>query len=157
MVIRPLDPCRDGSNADRIVKLECNVDDCTGETLGYAMEQLFAAGARDVHYTPILMKKNRPAYQITVICSPADRDRMEDILFAQTTTIGIRAQLMERRILPRESRQLLTSLGIVDVKVLFEGDRQRFVPEYESIAAIARKKDLPFRQVYEQVLVELPR
>ena len=76
--------------SDEICRLETNIDDCTGEMLGYVMERLFEAGARDVHYTPVFMKKNRPAWQLNVICDPKDRERMEEIIFAETTTIGIR-------------------------------------------------------------------
>ncbi|MGN0266239.1 MAG: nickel pincer cofactor biosynthesis protein LarB, partial [Lachnospiraceae bacterium] len=81
------------SGKDQIVKLESNIDDCSGEVMGYVMERLFEAGARDVSYMPIFMKKNRPAYQLNVICTTDKVDAMEKIIFSETTTIGIRRQL----------------------------------------------------------------
>ena len=87
--------------SDYIYKLESNIDDCTGEALGYVLEQLFEAGARDVHYSPVYMKKNRPAYQLNVICSEEMLTKMEEIIFRETTTIGIRRMKMERTVLKR--------------------------------------------------------
>lgn len=88
--------------ADTIWRLESNLDDCSGEVLGFVMDELFAAGARDVYYTPIYMKKNRPAVQINIICREQDVDKLQNILFCNTTTIGVRRCRMERTILPRE-------------------------------------------------------
>ena len=87
---------------DEICKLETNIDDCSGETLGFLMERLMRAGAKDVHYTPVYMKKNRPAYQVNVICKKEDAEKLEEIIFRGTTTIGIRRMYMERSILKRE-------------------------------------------------------
>ena len=75
---------------EEICKLETNIDDCSGETLGFLMERLMRAGAKDVHYTPVYMKKNRPAYQVNVICKKEDAEKLEEIIFRGTTTIGIR-------------------------------------------------------------------
>lgn len=83
-------------------KLETEVDDCSGEALGYAMECLFAAGAREAHYAPVFMKKNRPAYQIQVLCAEEDIAVLEQVLFEETTTIGVRRTPMQRTVLPRE-------------------------------------------------------
>ena len=93
---------------DFVCRLETNIDDCSGEMLGFLMERLMEAGAKDVSYTPIYMKKNRPAYQVTVICRDEDADRMEDIIFEETTTIGIRKIKMERSILKRDIRTIST-------------------------------------------------
>ena len=101
---------------DVIYKLESNIDDCPGEALGYVMDRLFDAGARDVYYTPIYMKKNRPAYQINVICKEQDISGLEQIIFRETTTIGIRRVEMERTVLEREQRVDSTSLGMIEVK-----------------------------------------
>ncbi|MCD8231401.1 MAG: nickel pincer cofactor biosynthesis protein LarC [Clostridiales bacterium] len=147
--------CLNAGQSDRIMKMECNIDDCSGEALGYAMERLFQAGARDVYYTPIFMKKNRPAYLLTLICEPELQKIMEKILFAETTTIGIRRQLMNRTILPRQSRVMETSFGKVEVKVLDTDGQSEFVPEFESAARIAREENLPFRKVYQQIMKEL--
>jgi hypothetical protein len=144
-------------NANLICKLECNVDDCTGEALGYTMDRLLEAGALDVHYIPVFMKKNRPAYLLTVLCRPGDREQMEEILFRETSTIGIRYQYMQRTVLPRNNETISTSLGGVDVKIIETPEGKRFVPEYESIAAIARERGISFQQVYKQVEADLLR
>ena len=139
---------------DVIWKLETNVDDCTGEELGYVMEQLFAAGARDVNYTPVFMKKNRPAYELHVICDEECVPRMEEIIFRETTTIGIRRIPMERTVLSREVRSVETSLGTAGIKVCSVGEEEKIYPEYESMAKIARERNLPLRQVYDTVKEE---
>ncbi|MCD8217270.1 MAG: nickel pincer cofactor biosynthesis protein LarC [Clostridiales bacterium] len=145
------------NSEEGIWKLECNIDDCSGEAIGYAMERLFQAGARDVHYTPVFMKKNRPGYMITVLCAPEQRELLEEILFAETTTIGIRRQWMARSVLPRSSRMAETSLGKVCVKVTEypQSGQAQYTPEYESVAEISREKKIPFRQAYQQILSEL--
>lgn len=140
---------------DVIVKLESNIDDCTGENLGYVMERLMEAGARDVNYMPVYMKKNRPAYQLNVICSEEDVERMEEIIFRDTTTIGIRRVTMERTILKREKDMCRTSFGEVQVKICDGPDGKRVYPEYESIAAIARETGIGYPKVYEKVLREI--
>lgn len=145
----------DDTQADQILKLECNVDDCTGEVLGFVMDRLFAAGAKEVNYTPVFMKKNRPGYLITVICSPSDQERMEDILFAETTTIGIRWQLMERTVLERHIETFDTSYGEIAVKVITGNGRTRYAPEYESVAAAARRLGKPFARLYQEIEIEL--
>ncbi|MDR1766714.1 MAG: DUF111 family protein [Lachnospiraceae bacterium] len=101
---------------DIIWKLETDIDDCSPEALGYCMERLLASGAKDAHYTPIFMKKGRPAYRLTVICDEAGIPPMERVIFAHTTTIGIRRARMERTVLPRMSELIETTLGPVRVK-----------------------------------------
>ena len=144
---------------DSIYKLETNIDDCTGENLGYVMERLFAAGARDVHYTPVFMKKNRPAYQLNVICKEEDIERLEEIIFYETTTIGIRRMKIERTVLQRELRMIQTELGEAQVKVCSTvsltktGKMKKYYPEYDSVAALAKKTGRPFREVYDIVVL----
>ena len=138
-----------GSN--EICKLETNIDDCTGETLGYVMERLFEAGARDVHYTPVFMKKNRPAWQLNVICDPKDRESMEKIIFAETTTIGIRRVNMQRTVLERECVRISTPLGEADVKLCRSAGTEKCYPEYDSVKALAQKSGRSFQEVYELV------
>ncbi len=152
----------EAAERDSIYKLESNIDDCTGEVLGYVMEQLFAAGARDVSYIPIYMKKNRPAYQLDVICSEETVSEMEEIIFRETTTIGIRRARLERAVMRREILTVETSLGTAKVKVCRPGvshagalDGQiRVYPEYESVADICRDKRLPYQEVWRQVQME---
>ncbi|MBP5156447.1 MAG: DUF111 family protein, partial [Treponema sp.] len=88
-------------SSDIIFKLETGIDDSTGEELGLVMDRLLEAGAKDVYYIPIYMKKNRPAYQLCVLCSQDKLEEMENIIFHDTTTIGIRRILCSRSVLPR--------------------------------------------------------
>ncbi len=143
------------TETDGVWELECNIDDCSGETLGYAMERLFAAGARDVHFTPVYMKKNRPGTLLTVLCGSEERERMEEILFTETTTIGVRRQWMERTVLPREERLVTTSFGEVRVKAVMRNGAEELIPEQESVAAIAREKHLPFLEAEQRIRREL--
>lgn len=146
MILRP------GSDEEHVFKLECNIDDCSGETLGYTMERLFAEGARDVHFTPIFMKKNRPAQMLTVICREEDIARMEDIMFRETTTIGIRRCPMERTVMDREVREVETPIGRVSVKVCRHRGIVKAYPEYESLVAVCKEKGIPYREAYEIVI-----
>ncbi|MCI8666738.1 MAG: nickel pincer cofactor biosynthesis protein LarC [Dorea sp.] len=140
--------------SDYIYKLESNIDDCTGEALGYVLEQLFEAGARDVHYSPVYMKKNRPAYQLNVICSEEMLTKMEEIIFRETTTIGIRRMKMERTVLKREICRIKTSLGEAKVKVCEIEGCVRAYPEYESVVEICRKKGLTYQETWGQICRE---
>ena len=147
--------CTDTTTPDEIWKLECNIDDCGGEVLGYTMERLMENGALDACYLPIYMKKNRPAYMLTVLCRPEDREHLEDIIFEETTTIGIRRALMQRTILQRRKSTEQTSLGDVWVKTMKKKNGEVPTLEYESVAAIARAHHLPFREVYRRLEKEL--
>ncbi|MCD8147863.1 MAG: nickel pincer cofactor biosynthesis protein LarC [Clostridiales bacterium] len=133
---------------ETVWKLETNVDDCTGEALGHVMERLQAAGAREVHFFPVYMKKNRPAYQLDVLCDEGDIPTLESILFSETTTIGVRRMKMERTVLPREKRIVSTPLGEAQVKVctLPDGTRRAY-PEYDSVAALCRETGLSYPEV----------
>ena len=130
--------------------LETNLDDCTGEMLGLAMEMLLDAGATDVWYTPIHMKKNRPAYMLSVLCRESSIEAMEEIILTQTTTIGIRRYPTERTILERSEIQVETSYGPADVKVCAYKGRTFFYPEYESIRRICREQGVDFQTAYHQ-------
>ena len=140
------------SSEDTIVKLECNVDDCTGEALGYAEERLMREGARDAHYTPVFMKKGRPAYQLNVICRESDRPRMEGIIFEETSTVGIRRVVMDRTVMDRRIEEVDTPIGRVQVKVCTIDGIEKRHPEYESLAAICRERGIPFRDAYDAVM-----
>jgi hypothetical protein len=134
---------------DCIYKLETNIDDCSGEVLGYVMERLMNAGARDVNYTPLYMKKNRPAYQLNVICKEEDITKLEDIIFKETTTIGIRKQKMERRILVRREKKIATELGSVQAKICKLDNQEQIYPEYSSVVELCKKYQMSFEQAYE--------
>lgn len=145
------------SSEDTIVKLECNVDDCTGEALGFAAERLMREGARDAHYTPVFMKKGRPAYQLTVVCRESDRQRMERIVFEETSTVGIRRVAMDRTVMDRRIDEVNTPIGRVQVKVCTIDGIEKSHPEYESLAAICREKGIPFRDAYDIVMSSITR
>ena len=137
---------------DEIVKLETDIDDSTGEALGYTIDRLMQAGALDVHYSPVYMKKNRPAWELTVICKKSKMEELEDIIFKETTTIGIREfPSVMRSILRRNQKQVETPFGIAEVKEVALPGERRFYPEYESVKAIAEKEHLPFAEVYHLV------
>ncbi len=140
------------AETDCIVKLEANIDDATGEQLAYCMECLMEAGARDVSFVPLYMKKNRPAYEVHVLCDPHDVDRMQEILFRETTTIGIRRGVMERTVMQREQRCVETVYGTAEVKVCRYGGIRKIYPEYESIRELCKEAKIDFRKVYQAVL-----
>lgn len=139
---------------DEIVKMESNIDDCTGEALGYTMEKLMEAGARDVHYFPVFMKKNRPGYQLNVICKENQISQLQKIIFEETTSIGIRIQHMERSVLPRRIETRDTSMGEVQVKICILPLGERIYPEHESIVKICRESGKSWQEVYRQIIEE---
>jgi TIGR00299 family protein len=151
MLIEPCGTQQASKDHETIYKLETNIDDSTGEMLGYTMECLFGAGAKDVHYFPVYMKKNRPAYQLNVLCTQEDIPKLEQVIFRQTTTIGIRRQKMERSFLPREIKTLHTEYGEIQVKIC-EADGCRYAyPEYESVVRICRKTGSAFPVIYRKL------
>ena len=156
-----IEPMEDGETADSgyheesVVKLEANLDDCDGETLGYTLENLFQAGARDAWFTPIYMKKNRPAYLLSALCTEECRPALEAVLFRETTTIGVRRAVLQRAVLPRTKARATTSLGDVDIKRWQSPAGPAFSVEFESAAAIARDTGLPFRVVMERLRREI--
>ncbi len=124
--------------------LEANIDDSTPQVLGYAMERLLEEGALDVTLTPIFMKKNRPATLISVIAAPEQTEQLAAILFAETTTLGVRIIHAERRVLARRSAEIETPYGPVRVKYTETGT---FAPEYEDCRKAASAKRVPLRTV----------
>ena len=139
-------------NKDSIIKMETNIDDCSGEVLGFVMERLLKAGARDVHYVPAFMKKNRPAWVLNVICKEEDMETLQNIIFEETTTIGIRYTRMERAILQREQRIVQTLWGEAQVKVCTLNGKEQFYPEYESVAELSRANEIPFAEIYQYLV-----
>ncbi len=137
---------------DKIIKLETNIDDSTGEALGFVMEELFASGALDVQYLPCFMKKNRPAWLLVVLCKVEDAAKMEKIIFTYTTTIGIRRAEMERTCPARSAYSMEVFGESADVKVVDVYGEKRFYPEYESVSRIARKTKKPFGEVYNKIV-----
>ncbi len=136
---------------DKVVKLETDIDDCSGEVLGYVMKKLFKAGAKDVHYAPIFMKKNRPAWELTVICKEDQVEALEQIIFTETTTIGIREYPLMRSILDREEKEVETVYGKAAVKQVTFRDMTRAYPEYDTVKKLAKRNKVPFMDVFDAV------
>lgn len=134
---------------DAIWVLEANIDDSTGEQLGTAMEELFRQGARDVHYVPCFMKKNRPAWLLRVIADESALPVMEEAIFRTTTTIGLRKFPVERTCMNRETETLTFPFGELVVKKCSFGNISRRYPEYESVKALAEKTGMPFAEIYK--------
>ena len=132
--------------------IETNLDDCTGEALGYVMERLFDLGARDVWFTPIQMKKNRPATMLSAIVSKDDERKSVELVLRETTTLGVRVRPVVRYEAEREFRTVETSLGEASVKVKIVGGKALSVsPEYEDCRRMAIEAGLPLQQVYMKV------
>jgi pyridinium-3,5-bisthiocarboxylic acid mononucleotide nickel chelatase len=135
-----------------MVKMEVNLDDISGEWLGYVMDQLFEAGANDVFYAPIYMKKNRPGVMLQVLCEQMMITRMKEILFAETTTLGIRYYPLSVHRLARTFYHVQTEWGDVTVKQgLHNGEIVQSAPEYEDCRKIAKDKNIPLKEVYQRV------
>ncbi|MGI6706403.1 MAG: nickel pincer cofactor biosynthesis protein LarC [Clostridia bacterium] len=132
--------------------IETNIDDMNGEIFGFLMGKLLAAGALDVYYTPIYMKKNRPAVKATVICNSKDEELITAILFRETTTLGIRKTKMERETLSRETIQVETQAGRIAVKISGYGEQQKVAPEYEDCRMLANQSGIPFRSLYQEAV-----
>lgn len=137
--------------SDTVVCLETNIDDSNGEALGLVMDRLMDAGAKDVYFTPIFMKKNRPAYMLGVICSLADADGLERLIFQHTSSIGIRRHVCSRRIMERESREASIDGISVRAKLCSYGDIKKCYPEYSSIRLLQEKKGLDYLTAYELI------
>lgn len=131
-----------------LVVMETNIDDCSAEILGYTSEKLLKAGALDVFYTPIYMKKNRPAYCLTVCCRKEQVHELQRIIFRETTTIGIRYRLEERCELVRELVEVDTPWGKVQGKKVKNEEECYVYPEYESVKELAERENVPLKEVY---------
>lgn len=134
-------------------KLETEIDDCTGEALGYALDRLFEVGVREAHYVPVYMKKNRPAYQIEVLVTEDLVAAAERVLFEDTTTIGIRRYRVERTALERREQTVRTPFGEAQVKLVTLPDgHERAYPEHDSVAALAQAAHVSYQEAYRAVL-----
>ena len=138
----------DPANADTICLLETNVDDVSGELLGLATEKLFEDGAVDVFTTPICMKQNRPAVQISVICKIEDAPRLEQVLFEQGITFGIRKQILQRSKLSRDFVTVQTKFGKIRIKTgSLNGRMVNAKPEFSDCVSSAKKHNVPVKSV----------
>ena len=136
---------------ETIAKLECNLDDMTGEDIGYAMEQLFAAGALDVYTQAIGMKKNRPGILLTVICPTAEADQLAEVMMKHTTTLGIRRQDLTRYVLNRQIEEINTVYGKVRIKHAWGMGVMKEKPEYDDIAALSKEHNSSLAAIRETV------
>jgi hypothetical protein len=135
---------------DQVCVLETNLDDTSGELVGHCVSELWSDRALDVYTTPIQMKKNRPGVTITVLCRSEDADRLEAVLFRETTTLGVRRWSAARHVLARQAHRVETPWGPVEGKLGWLGEGAvRFAPEFESCRQLAAAHGLPLREVYE--------
>jgi pyridinium-3,5-bisthiocarboxylic acid mononucleotide nickel chelatase len=155
LLIRPSDlkknPFEDKAPLEResVFVLEAQLDDMTGEGLGYTMEVLLSTGALDVFYTPVYMKKNRPGTLVTVLASLETADRCETVLLTETTTLGVRRSIWSRNILDRRFINADTPYGQIKVKQAFMGNKMLHqAPEYEDVARAAKEYQVTFQEVY---------
>jgi uncharacterized protein (TIGR00299 family) protein len=148
-VLRVMVGDADHASADEtIVVLECEIDDMNPQLFGPLMDRLHDAGALDVFFAPVQMKKNRPGTLVTVVARPDDRERLSGLLFAETTTIGVRYREMQRERLDREVRAIATPLGPIRFKIATRGGRvMNASPEFEDCARIAAARGLPIKDV----------
>jgi pyridinium-3,5-bisthiocarboxylic acid mononucleotide nickel chelatase len=140
---------------DTVVVLEANVDDANPEWLGYLMERLFREGALDVLFCPVHMKKNRPGVLIQVIGKPHHKELLSEILFDESTTLGVRFRYSQRSVLDRSPAELESPWGTIEVNKVRRSDGSyRLLPEYETCRRIALEKQLPIREIYSWVLAQ---
>jgi pyridinium-3,5-bisthiocarboxylic acid mononucleotide nickel chelatase len=137
------------SAQQQVCVLETNLDDTTGEVIGYCTGRLWEAGALDVYSTAIQMKKNRPGVKLTILCRNDDAAAMEEILFRETSTLGVRRWMAAREVLARAPHRVETPWGLVDGKIGHTASIVRFSPEYEACRHVAEAHGVPLRDVYE--------
>ena len=138
---------------DELVLLETNIDDLSPQILGFVMERAFELGALDCWFTPIQMKKNRPAVMMSILCQIQLRAKLTELIYKETTTLGIRVRSVERECLEREIVRVSTSFGEVDVKIgTLGGNVVNAMPEYDQVKRIAIEKGVPFRIVRDAAL-----
>ena len=140
------------AEAEWLVLIETNIDDLNPQVYDHVINRLLSASALDVWLTPVQMKKNRPGVLVSIVCQPADEAALTEILFRETTTLGVRRQMIERRRLPREIREVQTRFGPARVKVAFVGGQPlRAVPEYDDCKRLAEASGVPLREVLAEV------
>jgi uncharacterized protein (TIGR00299 family) protein len=139
------------AEAETIRVLEANLDDMNPQIYGYFLEKALAAGALDVFATPVQMKKNRPGMLVTVLCRPEDEAKFQEMLFAETTTLGVRSYTAERRVLARQWDTVHTRFGDVRIKVArLNGRIRQASPEFEDCRKLAEAQNVPLQRVMEE-------
>lgn len=142
-----------GYETDTVTRLETNLDDCPPELLGAVMQRLLDAGALDVWFTPIQMKKLRPAVMLSVLCADEKIAPLSDLIFEGTTAFGLRVEKVVRLKLNRRVETVRTEFGEVAVKIGSRGEEVlQVAPEYESCRALAEQSGAPLKRIYEQAV-----
>ena len=137
------------SKDNTVCVMETNIDDSSGEILGFTSEKLFDEGALDVFFTPIFMKKNRPAYRLTTVCKKENMEKLQNIIFKETTTIGIRYRFEERKVLERKETEIDTKYGKLKVKEVVNNGEKYVYPEFESMKKLAKENNIPLKELYK--------
>src|SRR5947207_3155491 len=138
---------------EEIAVIEANLDDMNPQIYGYVLEKALGAGALDVYTTPVQMKKNRPGTLLTILCNPQDANALMSLIFAETTTFGVRTYRAQRRTLPRESVNVTTAYGDVRIKLSRVNGRILHVaPEYDDCRRLATEKNVPLQRVISDAL-----
>ena len=140
---------------DKVLLIETNIDDISGEIFGFTMEKLLNLGAIDVWATSIFMKKNRPAYKISVLSNPSELSRCIELLMEETSTLGVRVSEVKRYKSERKLIQLKTKYGLVTVKVRFNSKGKDYFPEYEECRKVALQENVPLIKVFKAVEHEI--
>ncbi|MCR9142182.1 MAG: nickel pincer cofactor biosynthesis protein LarC [bacterium] len=147
--IESLASTADSFASDRVLSLECTLDDANPEWIGYLFESLYAAGAFEVYLSPVHTKKNRPATVCSLLCALDRENEILEILFRESTTLGVRRRVVERRKLERELRQVETEFGTVTIKLgVHQGRIYNVAPEYESCRLLAQQTQKPLKDIY---------
>ena len=140
----------------KLIQIETNIDDLSPQILGFVMERAFDLGALDCWFTPIQMKKNRPATLVSILCDESKREVLTELLYSETSTLGVRIREVERACLPREIIKVETEFGAIDVKIAkYGGKLVNAKPEYEQIREIALKSNKSLREVEREILEKL--
>lgn len=141
---------------EKLILIETNLDDVSPQVLGFVMDKAFELGALDCWFTPIQMKKNRPATMISILCDPKNRQKLTELLYIETTTLGVRIQQIERECLERKFIKVQTQFGEIDVKIgIFKGKMVNAMPEFEQLKEIAGQNNIPLKTLKEEVLLKL--
>ncbi len=142
----------EGMMMEETALLETNIDDMSPEIMGYTIEKLLKNGALDAYYTPVYMKKNRPGVILSVLCNIEDEKKLTDIIMKETSTLGVRRNVIKRYCMDRQVKTVNTCFGDVRVKIASWGDFSKISAEYEDCRQIAEKTGIPLRDVYNMVI-----